>query len=339
MIDISRKDILEEYLRNKGIMADCLNMYIRFFGGGVSGTVAFVSDGKRNLIVKQALSKLKVKDDWKCDPKRMKVEFEAQEIYSKLAPESVPKPILYDNENFIMVREAAAEDCCMWKSNLMEGIFNFKTADTVIRTLLTVHNKAAGLAEVTEKFANNQYFYDLRISPYIQRVAEIYPELKTKAEMVSQKLLQERITLVHGDFSPKNILVTNDGICLLDFEVAHKGHPAFDLAFFFNHFILKAVKNKQWFPVYLNMLQCMLSCYFSEVVCMDREKLLADMLELLPFMLLARIDGKSPAEYITSENDKGIIRDLAGRMFRERMRGIEEITEMIEKRLKEETIW
>lgn len=336
MIDISKKDILEEYLRDKNIMSDCLEIYIRFFGGGVSGTVAFVSDGKRNLIVKQALPKLKVKDDWQCDPKRMRVEFEAQEIYSQLVPHSVPKPILYDNDNFIMIREAAAEDCCMWKSNLMDGIFNFKIADMVIQTLLTVHNKAAVIAEIDEKFSNNQYFYDLRISPYIERVAEIYPELKAKAQIISQKLLQEKITLVHGDFSPKNILVTDDGVCLLDFEVAHKGHPAFDLAFFSNHFILKAVKNKKWFPTYLNMFQYMLSQYFSGVTCMDVEKLQADMIELLPFMMLARIDGKSPAEYITSENDKRIIRDLAGKMFQKKLKGIKEVNQMIEKRLKEE---
>jgi len=40
-----------------------------------------------------------------------------------------------------------------------------------------------------------------------------------------------RICLVLADFSPKNILITDQGIHLVDFETAHYGDPAFDLGF------------------------------------------------------------------------------------------------------------
>ncbi len=331
MVDIANKDALEDYLRSRNIMADCFNLYIRFFGGGVSGTVAYVSDGKKCLIVKQALPKLKVKDEWQCDPKRIWVEYQAQEVYASLVPEAVPRPVLYDDENCIMVREAAKESCPMWKTELLTGIFNFQAAQCAIRTLLTVHNLAAEKDRLGAKFNNNQYFYDLRINPYLERIAEIYPEYRADINEICQKLLKKKITLVHGDFSPKNILLTENGICLLDFEVAHKGHPAFDLAFFGNHFLLKAVKNKTWSAVYLHMLQTMLDTYFSEVTCMDKDELERDTLELLPFLMLARVDGKSPAEYLTSEEDKQSVREMAFAMINEKPQNRKEMYYLLKK--------
>jgi hypothetical protein len=49
-----------------------------------------------------------------------------------------------------------------------------------------------------------------------------------------------RFTLVHGDFSPKNVLIHDHRLVLLDHEVIHFGDGAFDLGFGLTHLLGKA---------------------------------------------------------------------------------------------------
>jgi aminoglycoside phosphotransferase (APT) family kinase protein len=106
-------------------------------------------------------------------------------------------------------------------------------------------------------------------------------------------------------------MVKGRSIWILDFEVAHYGHPSFDLAFFSTHFILKAVKNKQWAGAYLSMLEYMLDIYFSGIHFMSPSYLDRSFTKLLSLLMLARVDGKSPAEYIAAEEDRELVRALA----------------------------
>ena len=57
----------------------------------------------------------------------------------------------------------------------------------------------------------------------------------------AERLVTCRSVLVHGDFSPKNLLVSGDRLVIIDCEVAWYGDPAFDLAFLLNHLCLKAL--------------------------------------------------------------------------------------------------
>jgi tRNA A-37 threonylcarbamoyl transferase component Bud32 len=312
MIDISDNSQLKLYLAGKNLFPDCGNLRFHLFPGGVSGNVVLASDGETSLIVKQALPKLKVKENWECDPGRMLMEHRALEVYARITPENVPRPVFYDMDNHIMVREAAPEDCSNWKEDLLSGRLDFQIARKTTQALVRVHNMAASDEEIRGAFRDNKVFYDLRVNPYIEWVvAEKYPELKKKAAPVIDMLMNKKITLVHGDYSPKNILVSGRNIFILDMEVAHTGHPAFDLAFFFTMFVCKSVKNKLWADSYLNMLAYMYDLYFQEVTCMNPDTLRRDTLITLAFIILARVDGKSPAEYITSEDDKNLIRQFS----------------------------
>ncbi len=319
MVDISKKEELEQYLLNRKIInkQDGYSMY--YCSGGVSGTVAFVYAGDKPMIIKQALAQLKVKETWLCDPNRMNIEYLSNKTYHKYVPESVPEVYFYDEENYIFGREAAPESCSMWKSDLLTGLLDFSVAEQSITALATVHNKCATDKQVAKDFASKDVFYNLRISPYIEFTVSKHPELEQYAKPIVQELMESAITLVHGDYSPKNILVDERKISILDFEVAHYGHPSFDLAFFSNHFLLKAVKNKQFASSYLNMLSHMLAIYFKSMDYMNAEELEQSFVRLLAMMLLARVDGKSPVEYLTEESDKQLVRNLAYHIVNEKV--------------------
>jgi hypothetical protein len=311
MIDIADSESLRAYLVQNKVFNDEKNIRIKYFPGGVSGTVAFVSSNGVDVIVKQALPFLKVAERWECDPSRMKIEHLAMQTYGKYVPESVPACISFDDDNFIMIREAVPEHWGMWKTHLLAGLLDFRIAEKAAQSLLTVHKQNAGDPKAIITFGDKAVFYNLRINPYIEKVLQKHPALAPKGQRVIKMLMEGAIALVHGDYSPKNILVDNDKLSILDMEVAHYGHPAFDLAFFTNHFLLKTIKNPQWKGATLNMLQCMLDLYLPGVAFMPKEVMEQQTVEVLAFLLLARVDGKSPAEYLQSDAEKQKVRDLA----------------------------
>lgn len=311
MIDISDKKALTDFLVQKRITPQGTDIAVKYYGGGVSGTVALASYEDKSLIVKQALEKLKVKENWFSDPKRMVIEKDGNEVYHRIVPENTPAVYFYDEENYIYGREAAPEHCTMWKSDLLAGLLDFRVAEKAILSLAKVHDAIARDEEIKAKFMDKSFFYDLRISPYIERVVQHYPELRQFAEPIIANLMESSITLVHGDYSPKNIMVDGSKIYILDFEVSHCGHPSFDLAFFSNHFLLKAVKNRAFADAYINMLRYMTGIYFNTISYMDATDLEADTIKLWALLFLARVDGKSPVEYIAEDADKDLIRKTA----------------------------
>lgn len=333
MIDISTESILQKYLLDKGIIKVEEENSFHYCNGGVSCTVVFVYAGKKQLIVKQGLAQLKTKEVWLCDPNRMNIEQRSNQIYHELMPDCAPEVYFYDSENYIYVREALPEDWRMWKEDLLAGILSFPTAKKVIVTLLKVHNECSKRKDIAKEFDNNEIFYNLRISPYFEFTLGKYPQLKPFADPLIKMLMNEKITLIHGDFSPKNILTDGNKVSIVDYEVAHYGHPSFDLAFFSTHFILKAVKNKAYAPSYLNMLRYMIGIYFDGCDYTDKDALQRTYIRLQALMLLARVDGKSPAEYITEEKDKELLRACAFEIVNAKIESFENAISMIENKI------
>ena len=329
MIDIAKKEELVRFLLDRKLIEDAAGTKIKYFGGGVSGTVAMAETKDSCFIIKQALASLKVKADWRCDESRMKIEYDAQDLYSRIIPDYVPKPICFDGENYIMVRHAAPDRCVMWKTELLEGLLDFRIARKAAEALRNIHNRTAGDPGVMEAFSDAQFFYGLRISPYIEYVVEKYPELGGKAGKVIDMLMTGKMALIHGDYSPKNIMTDGTDMYLLDLEVSYYGHPSFDMAFFANHFLLKSVKNRQWADAYLNMLRFMKDIYFGGISFTDARLLEKQVCDVLGFLFLARVDGKSPVEYLTEEADKELVRRTAFTMIERQPETLEEMTALV----------
>lgn len=317
MIDMDNKEVLEQYLLDKGVVSKEQPYEINYCKGGVSCIAALIETGGRTMLVKQGRAKLAVKEDWRADPARMAIEAKANDFYNRCIPESAPAVISYDPENCVMIRDAAPAESQMWKQNLLDGIFDFGVAKKTMEALAIVHNKSAVDVKAAEEFKDTTIFYQLRISPYFEFLATKHPELKDEIMAQADKVYNKHQAIVHADYSPKNILVNADrSICILDYEISHYGDPSFDVAFFTNHIVLKSAHMRRFSPTLINMLLYMTDTYFGMVDFTDAKALEAECIPLLGVLMLARIDGKSPAEYITSEKTKQLVRDMAAELIR-----------------------
>ena len=329
MLDIENREVLVNYLLGKGVINEKEDYKLEYCKGGVSCIAALIEKSGKTMLVKQGRPKLAVKEEWLADPARMRIEAKANEVYNRYVPESVPAVIFYDDENYIMFREAAPADCVMWKTDLLNGILDFEVAKKTMEALVTVHNKCYNDNDVAKIFADDTIFYQLRISPYIEFVLRKYPALEEFGARLIKRLRERKLTLVHADYSPKNILVLkNRDICILDYEISHYGDPVFDVAFFTNHIVLKSAYLKEWSAAFLNMLLYMTSTYFSMTTYDDPKQVEADCIKILAMMMIARIDGKSPVEYITGETTKQLVRDMAMRLLNSEIQSYQEAAEL-----------
>lgn len=311
MINVANEDEFREYLQHKQLITDSRATIIQKLGGGVSCNAIMVRSPEKAFVVKQALAKLRVKEDWFSDVTRVTTEKDGLAFYNKVVPDSTPGLLFYDEKNYLYGMEAAPQEAKMWKDMLLAGNIDFAVAHKVAQALAHVHNASFREQAVKEKFASQKFFIELRIEPYLKAIAKKHAALEKIIYSETDRLLANKLVLVHGDYSPKNILVADAKIFILDFEVAHIGDPSFDLGFLTNHFLLKAIKNKAWLPSYLNLAQYTMDTYLSEIDFMDKAELEYNAVKTLALLLLSRVDGKSPAEYITCEEDKNLVRKLS----------------------------
>ena len=199
----------------------------------------------------------------------------------------------------------------VWKQQLMAGDVAVETAQTVGQLLGRLHAASAGSAELAAAFDTGENFHALRLEPYLLATALHHPELAPILRQLAARTAGMRTALVHGDASPKNILVGPKGPVLLDAECAWFGDPAFDLAFCLNHLLLKCLVRPEQRPALIASFQALTEAYFAEADWEPRAALEARAAALLPALLLARVDGKSPVEYLPHEQQRRQVRAVA----------------------------
>jgi len=109
-------------------------------------------------------------------------------------------------------------------------------------------------------------------------------------------------TIVHGDYSPKNILVHDDRLILLDHEVIHIGDPGFDLGFSMTHLLSKA----HHLPEARTAFRDATIRYWQSYWDIVKSSAWAENLEERAVRhtlacLMARVRGRSPLEYLSEE--------------------------------------
>ena len=286
--------------------------------GGVSSDIWRVDRAGGSICVKRALARLRTEKEWHAPVSRNASEAEWIRTVAGILPDTVPRLIAEDRECNLFVMEYLDPGAHpVWKTELRDGIVSTDTAALVGAALGTIHAAAAGNDRIAQRFANDGIFQAIRIEPYLLRTAGAHPDLRDALAGLAEATAATRKTLVHGDVSPKNILAGARGPVFLDAECAWYGDPAFDIAFCLNHLLLKSIWRPQFTDAYLEAFAALAAAYFGHVDWESPGRLEARVAALLGGLMLARIDGASPVEYLTAEPDRDRVRRAARSALRD----------------------
>lgn len=282
------------YLSARGIIS-AEGATARVLDGGVSNVVLAVDDGTHRLVLKQALGKLRVADEWYAPRERVLREAEGLRVLADLDPDATPAIVDLDPDALSLTIERAPDDWTDWKRRLLAGDVDVDVAASLGRSLRRMQVATNGGAHLSDDLiADTETFELLRVQPYHRTTAERNPELADQIRSTVAQMAATRTCLVHGDFSPKNILVGSTGSWIIDFEVAHLGDPTFDPAFMATHLLLKAIHLPAWQERFAAASAAFFRAYLHGGPDLD----VAHLSRQIGCLLLARVDGRSPAEYL-----------------------------------------
>lgn len=283
---LSRKTVAA-YLVERGVFEQAGGLEVVELTGGVSASVFAVRGEGTRVVVKQALPRFRVADEWVVPRERALAEAEALELMTGLTPGSVPRLLDVDSKTFTLVVEEAPPGWRPWKASLLEGEADPRVAARLGTFLSAVHASDADIGSA-------ESFDAQRVDPYLRTIQRRHPALSDRIGEYIERLLATRRCLVHGDYSPKNVLVGDEGLWVIDWEIVHRGDPAFDVAFLLNHLALKTIHRREAASAYEACAQSFLDAY-------DDLPDPAYVFGLVGCLMLARVDGKSPAEYLTGQ--------------------------------------
>jgi 5-methylthioribose kinase len=320
VVDIENAADLLRYLHQSERIGKSERPTCRTLRGGVSNKTVLLEhpDGTR-WVLKQALPKLRVQADWYSDPARIQVEANALRYLPLVAPaNSIPRLLFEDLEQHLLAMEAVPEPHENWKERLLSGRLDRDLITQFGRLLANIHNRSYDLQqELFPTFENREFFETLRLEPYYQFTGERVPEAASFLHDLIEANRTHCATLVHGDYSPKNILVYQGRLVLLDHEVVHVGDPAFDLGFSLTHLLSKAHYLKELRSSFLTAAIGYWETYKSETGAAAwfggvESRVVKNTIACL----LARTSGRSPLEYLSTE-ERGKQKEVALHLIRQ----------------------
>jgi 5-methylthioribose kinase len=311
-----------EYLHKSGRIPRQTPVTVRELEGGVSNIVLRVdAAGAPPFVIKQCRERLRVAMDWRARLDRIWSEAAAMALLQVILPEGTVPHILFDDRsNYLIAMTCAPDDAVTWKSQLMAGRIEPDVAARLGTILGAIHTFAPRFPALLGRLGDASLFDELRIDPYYRTAARAHPGLAPRIDSLIAAMDRpagER-TLVLGDFSPKNILVHEGGLILLDFECAHLGDPTFDLGFFLSHILLKSMlaasRGTELETAYLDLGPRFWTAYLARRALGSTEEnaLVRRACLHTAACVLARVDGKSPVEYL-DERGQCVARDFATR--------------------------
>ena len=279
--------------------------------GGVASDIVKVTLDNRSFCLKCALEKLKVEQDWRAPQHRNKAEYAWLEVASGVNPKNAVGLLgVSQQEPCFAMEYIEGDDVYLWKAKLLKGNVSSIDAQNVGDSLGSIHAASSTREFCRQAFSNHDDFYELRLDPYLNSAAARNPQVAGQLHQLVEQLYQADDVLIHGDVSPKNILFRDQHPILLDAECATMGDPSFDVAFCLNHLILKGIHMPEHRAQLFNSAAAFWNRYASRVSWEPCNALQARVCNLLPALMLARVDGKSPVEYL-SEKDRKVTREIA----------------------------
>lgn len=311
-------------LRDLGLAGEREALVGQPLTGGVSSDIWRIDTARGPVCAKRALPKLRVAADWRAPIARNAFEARWMQVAAQAVPGSAPRVLGQHEALGVLAMEYLdPARTALWKQLLRDGSVDVLFAQTVGDTLARIHAYAATRPELAAQFDTDAIFFDIRLEPYLLATARKHSDLAAALQGLVAQTQANKHSLVHGDVSPKNILVASSGSAarpqpvLLDAECAWWGDPAFDLAFCLNHLLLKCL----WVPAarapLLDSFDALARAYLGRVDWESADALERRAAALLPGLLLARVDGKSPVEYLGTEPQWRPVRRCASQLLRQ----------------------
>ena len=343
---------LAQYLRHTDRIPADAQVTVRELAGGVSNVVLYVQlqapsqkDDGLAFVVKQAREQLRVQQPWFCRVERIWREVEVLRWCRRLLDDAAGRPtskpqgvtvsqritistptILWeDRDNYCFAMTAAPVDHFTWKAQLLRGEFDSSTAAACGILLGTLHARSWRSAAVADSLHDRSLFDDLRLDPYYRTVAKRYPEFAPRLQQLIDSVADNLLALAHADFSPKNLLAYPAGLMMVDFETGHFGDPAFDLGFFLSHLMLKShyhsSQSQQAAAACWALAEPFWHAYRAQLAGIvpppDEATLITRSIRHLAACGWARLDGKSPVDYLLEEGPRQRVRAACQRILRE----------------------
>jgi 5-methylthioribose kinase len=303
MLDIEDHGALLAYLRDRGRIAPGETPAFQTLAGGVSSRTVLVWRSSREAwVLKQSLARLRVSVEWLSDPRRVHNEALALRWLKHLAPPgAVTEFVFEDFAEHILAMQAVPQPHTNWKTLLLSGGLAERHMQEFGRLLATIHRRSSQqLAELERDFKDRRFFESLRLEPYYRFTAQQVPDAADFLNQLIEETLAQHLSLVHADYSPKNVLIYNDHLVLLDHEAAHIGDPAFDLGFSLTHLLSKAHHLEKQRAAFAGAARAYWSAYAQELGAVPwRAEFQARAVRHTLGCLLARVAGRSPLEYLT----------------------------------------
>lgn len=286
--------------------------------GGISSKVWIIRmHSGKEIIAKQPLFRLDIQEDWFVDKKRNQFEALFLRYAYDLMPNRFPKLIGHDLESYTLFLEYyPAPDYTIWRNDLLGGKINHEVGIEVANAISRLH-EAFSLDEDTRYLFNSRsIFLEGRIDPYFDCIAKKHPTIAKDIAHLRRETMCAEAVVIHGDVSPKNILVKNSQVIIIDAEGACIGDAAFDPSFMLAHLLLKSLLDPKNIESYIRVCMEFHSNYIKGVTWEEKDKLEQRIIKLIGLFLIARIDGKGPAPYIKDHKIKEYVRYMAPRIIR-----------------------
>ena len=311
-VDIERPEELEGYLRRTGRIGSAERPRIETLAGGVSNKAVRVErESGEAWVLKQALPKLRVAVDWFSDPARIEREALGMRWLGHLVSSGQITALVFEDPgNHLLAMEAVPRTHQNWKELLMLGRGEISQLWAFALLLAKIHEGGwRRREELAGVFDDRKFFRSLRLEPYYEYSASQVPEAAAFLSELIETTWSRRLTLVHGDYSPKNVLAHGRHIVLLDHEVIHFGDPAFDVGFAMTHLLSKYhhfPERRELFRFYAEQFWEMYQGWFLEARSAPHwlEQLGSHAVRHTLGCLMARVAGRSPLEYLTPDERK-----------------------------------
>lgn len=308
-LDIENPVELLAYLREEGHIGAAETPEMRTLAGGVSNRTVLVTRASGEAwVLKQALAKLRVQVDWFSSPTRVHREAMGLRTLAQLTPPgTIPTLFFEDHGAHLLGMAAVAQPHENWKQMLLSGQLDLDHVAQFAQILAAIHGGAwRQRTTLAPEFADRSFFESLRLEPYYGYTAEQLPGAADFLRTLIAETRQRTLTLVHGDYSPKNVLVHKGRLILLDHEVIHWGDPAFDIGFAMAHLLSKAHYLPNQRTAFAQAAQLLWSRY-KHAMTLEAQEAEPWLHELERFAmrhtlacLLARSAGRSPLEYLST---------------------------------------